>query len=723
MRDGSEGTKRFNDDDEAVQRLIAALQADNTWFRTMVDTSPMGVSIARDGITVYANDACVRMFGYDSAQEFIGTSRLNRVAPDYRWQMNLYINKRKRGEPLPNQYEFMGLRKDGSTFPVFTEIAGVRFGDETLSVAFFTDFTERKRIESALHASEKRYRTLVETADDFITEVTSKGAILYASPRIHAITGYKPAEVIGKTPFDFMETKQASRMRRIFEEKTGRREPIRGFRNVVIRPDGSAVTLETNASPFFDADGRLAGYCAATRDITHLKRTEEALRGSEQRYRNLIESIDEYIAEADAEGRCTYASPRVFDFIGYRPAEVVGKRPFDFMDPAEAARVERIFREKASKRESFDYLEHTLIHKNGALVIVETSGTPFFDGDGNLEGYRTISRNITRRKQAMEALALAESKYRDIFENAVEGIYRSAPEGRYADVNPAFARIFGYDSPEELMHAVHDIGRQLYTDPEVRRECVRVVEERGHGSFEIEIRRKDGSTGWVFNNVRAVRDAQGKTLCYEGFAEDISERKRMEEELRKAYGELEGRVRVRTEELATLNETLSLDIEKRTQAEETLRLRESELEIRSRKLEDLNTTLRTLLEQRDQDRLLLEERVIANINKLVMPALEKLKAIPIESQATAMLGILEANLKEIVSPFSQQLSAQSASLTQTEVQIANCIMQGMRSKEIAGLMKLSKGTIDFYRNNIRKKLGIRNQKANLQSYLLAHFKM
>ena len=364
-----------------------------------------------------------------------------------------------------------------------------------------------------------------------------------------------------------------------------------------------------------------------------------------------------------------------------------------------------------------------MIHKSGAPVVMEVTGTPFFGEDGKPLGYRTISRDITLRKEAAEALARAEAKYRDIFENAVEGIYRSLPAGRYTDVNPAFARIFGYDSPEELKSAVNDIGRQLYTDPEVRRECVRIVEERGQGSFEIVIRRKDGSTGWVFNNVRAVRDAQGRTTCYEGFVEDITDRKRMEEELQKAHSALEERVRERTEELARVNEALRLDIEKRMQAEETLRLRESELEIRSRKLEDLNTTLRTLLEQRDQDRTLLEERVIANINKLVMPALVKLKATPITRQAASFVGVLETNLKEIISPFSQQLSAQSASLTQTEIQIANCIMQGMRSKEIAALMKLSKGTIDFYRNNIRKKLGIRNQKANLQSYLLSHFKM
>jgi PAS domain S-box-containing protein len=706
-----------------TQEIIAEIQKNAAWFRTMIDQAPVGISIARDGITLYANQACLRMFGCEDLQEIIGTSQLTRVAPDYRWQINLQINKRRRGEPVPNQYEIMALKKDGSTFPLLIEVSRVHLKDVPLSVAFFTDFTERKRIEAALSSSEKRHRTLVETADDFITEINPRGVILYASPGFYSVTGYRPADILGRTPFDLMDPPYAMRAKRFFEEKARNREKILGYQEAIVCKDGSSLTLETNASPFFDSDGKLLGYCAASRDITHLKKTEDALRESERRYRNLVETIDEYIAEADATGKCTYASPKVYDFIGYRPDEVIGKRPFDFMEPAEAERVEKIFGNKASKGEPFDSLEHRMIHKNGAHVVMEVTGTPFFGEDGKPLGYRTISRDISRRKEAAEALARAEAKYRDIFENAVEGIYRSVPAGRYTDANPAFARIFGYDSPEELKTAVNDIGRQLYADPDVRRKCVRIVEERGHGSFEIEIRRKDGSTGWVFNNVRAVRDAQGKTICYEGFVEDITDRKRMEEELRKTRDALEERVRKRTEELARVNETLRLDIEKRMRIEEALRQRESELEIRSRKLEDLNTTLRTLLEQRDQDRTLLEERVNANINKLIMPAMEKLKATPINRQAASFIGVLETNLREIVSPFSQQLSAQSASLTQTEIQIANCIMQGMRSKEIAGLMKLSKGTIDFYRNNIRKKLGIRNQKANLQSYLLAHFKM
>ena len=94
--------RKTSAEDAALTRsLIAALQESDAWFRTMVEKSPMGISIARDGVTLYANEACVRIFGYDSPQEIIGTSQLNRVAPDYRWQLNLQINKRRRGSPLP----------------------------------------------------------------------------------------------------------------------------------------------------------------------------------------------------------------------------------------------------------------------------------------------------------------------------------------------------------------------------------------------------------------------------------------------------------------------------------------------------------------------------------------------------------------------------------------------------------------------------------------------
>jgi PAS domain S-box-containing protein len=145
-----------------------------------------------------------------------------------------------------------------------------------------------------------------------------------------------------------------------------------------------------------------------------------------------------------------------------------------------------------------------------------------------------LEHKESERKSAEDALRESEEKYRGIFENAVEGIYRSRPDGRYIDLNPAFARIFGYDSPQELMTAITDIGRQLYVDPKKRDECTRAVSEQGEAVFEVEVYRKDGSTAWVSNSVRAVRDAEGNVTHFEGVVEDITERKRMEEELRKS---------------------------------------------------------------------------------------------------------------------------------------------------------------------------------------------
>jgi len=137
------------------------------------------------------------------------------------------------------------------------------------------------------------------------------------------------------------------------------------------------------------------------------------------------------------------------------------------------------------------------------------------------------------RIHVTEALRQAEAKYRSIFENAVEGLYQSTPAGRFVTVNPAMARIFGYASPEEMMHGVTDIARQIYVEPEQREEWQHQLQERGHvTNFEHEARRRDGTRIWVCQNARRVTDAAGRTLYYEGSVEDITERRRAEEALR-----------------------------------------------------------------------------------------------------------------------------------------------------------------------------------------------
>jgi PAS domain S-box-containing protein len=144
------------------------------------------------------------------------------------------------------------------------------------------------------------------------------------------------------------------------------------------------------------------------------------------------------------------------------------------------------------------------------------------------------------RKRAEEALRQAEEKYHGIFENAAEGIYQSTPEGRYLSANPALARMYGYESPQELLAAITDIGRQMYADPQRRELFRRLLEEQGElRGFESQMVRKDGSVIWTSDNVRAVRDAQGG-LIYEGFVEDITSRRRAEEAQRQSLELLQG---------------------------------------------------------------------------------------------------------------------------------------------------------------------------------------
>jgi two-component system, cell cycle sensor histidine kinase and response regulator CckA len=144
------------------------------------------------------------------------------------------------------------------------------------------------------------------------------------------------------------------------------------------------------------------------REIIERRRAEEALLASEKRIRDLIEATSDWVWEIDDQGIYTYASPQISRILGYEPEEVLGKTPFDLMAPEEAERLAAIFRNIAASQLPFSFLENINLHKNGARVIMETSGVPFFDAAGNFRGYRGIDRDITERKKVEEELQRAQ---------------------------------------------------------------------------------------------------------------------------------------------------------------------------------------------------------------------------------------------------------------------------------------------------------------------------
>jgi len=198
---------------------------------------------------------------------------------------------------------------------------------------------------------------------------------------------------------------------------------------------------------------------------------------------------------------------------------------------------------------------------------------------------------------------------------------------------------------------------------------------------------------------------------------DITERKQASEELLKAYAEVEQRIVERTAELAKSNKDLEQEMVIRKKAEKALLNKAMELKDQAVHLKEANAALKVLLKQRDADRIELEEKVLLNINRLIIPYLGKLKRRKLDAKQKAYADILESNLKEIVSPLARNLSSKLLRLSHTELEVANLVHQGKTTKQIAETMNLAESTIDFHRNNIREKLGVKNKKISLQTYL------
>jgi DNA-binding CsgD family transcriptional regulator len=152
--------------------------------------------------------------------------------------------------------------------------------------------------------------------------------------------------------------------------------------------------------------------------------------------------------------------------------------------------------------------------------------------------------------------------------------------------------------------------------------------------------------------------------------------------------------------------------------EEALKLREKDLERQTRNLDEVNTALRVLIARREEDKLELEEKVLSNVNELILPYLSSLKEIMAGAEAKAYLEIIESHLDDITSPFLVRLSSKYLHLTPQEIKVATLVRGGKTSKEIAAILFTSVSAVDFHRKNIRKKLGLANKKANLRSHLL-----
>ncbi len=275
-----------------------------------------------------------------------------------------------------------------------------------------------------------------------------------------------------------------------------------------------------------------------------LAEAEERLRQSEEKYRHLFEYANDsiFIVEPSTR-RFLNVNENAARRLGYSRAELLRLTLDDIDTPAAAAHNEAIIRELQETGSVI--FEHAHRRKDGTEMPVEISSRVIEYGGRRV--FLSFVRDITKRKRAVQALRESEERYRTLFEGVPVGLYRTTPAGQFVEVNGALVQMLGYPDREALL-AVN--VAELYVNPEDRQRWrFRLEQEKVVRDFEVQIRQYDGMTIWMKNTGRVVQDAGGRTLYYEGNLEDITQRKRAEEEIRR-----------RNRELAMLNQIIAASV-------------------------------------------------------------------------------------------------------------------------------------------------------------------
>ena len=332
--------------------------------------------------------------------------------------------------------------------------------------------------------------------------------------------------------------------------------------------------------------------------------------------------------------------------------------------------------------------------------------------------YTAARRELAERKQTEETLRESEERYRSLLTSSPDPIVVYTMNGTATYVNPAFEQTFGFSGEDVSGKQIDFVPEENW--PETQSAIQSMLRGKKIKLFETKRLTKDGRVLDVQISSTIYKNRDGRQAGNIVILRDISAQKQAEQELKKYHDHLEDRVKERTGELAKINVQLQQEVEERKRVERALRKREVQLKAQSHHLEEVNTALKVLLKQREEDKKELGEVVLSNVKELIFPYVERLKRGRLNTIQQTLVDIMESNLDNIISPFISRLSSKYFNLTSTEIKIANLVKEGKTNKEIAELLYLSKNTILFHRHNIRSKLNLKHKKINLRSHLLSY---
>jgi len=505
-----------------VSQAEAALGEREVWYRTLFDSVPVGLyRTTPAGQILDANPALVQMLGYPDRESLLAVNAADIYAnPQDRWRQAALLEREG-----VRDCEVQLRRYDGATIWVRDTARAVR--DARGQVLYYDgsleDITERKRAEEALRESEASYRELADSIADIFFAFDKDLRYTYWNQAAEKLTGIPAEDALGKSLYElFPDTPETRRAERVYRDVLRTQQPQSLVNEYQL--GGKTYFFEISAYP------SKRGLSVFVKDITERKQAEaEVIRLS-----NAMRMSTDSIVISDLEGRIIDVNEATLKMYGADDKrDLIGKSAFDLIAPEDR---EKALAGAAETLETghIEGWEYHIITKSGTRTLVEMSVAILQDGAGNPIGFVGVNRDITERYRAEEALR----QWAHIFEHAEWGVVVGSADGQRAEMmNPAFARMHGYTVEELTGKPIVDLVAPEYREGFPER--VGVATEKGHYAFESKRLRKDGTSFPALVDVTVVKDEAGRVLYRVVNVQDITERKRAEEQIKAALAEKE----------------------------------------------------------------------------------------------------------------------------------------------------------------------------------------
>ncbi len=389
---------------------------------------------------------------------------------------------------------------------------------------------ERGEVERHIQEVTKRLEKIAEMGDDGIIVFDEEYRIEFANTIASELTGHSKERLVGMDFRQLLSGRDIGYLNQMHSEVAADESRRVCTEMEVLTHKGLKWDAEVCITISKMEKGGVKTY-AYLRNITERKRMEKEIREATKRFEKIAEMGDDGIIVFDEDSRIEFANQMAAEILGFPKDRILGKEFFSLI----GKRDEEFLEEMVTRGEGLGEkvcTEMSIQTPSDRVKETEVCIAPARSDDGRIKTYAYI-RDITERKKFERALKESEEKYRNLFERVQHGLFISSTEGKFLDCNQALLNKLGYPTKEEFLNI--DIAKDLYVNPEDRKAFQRLVEQHGFvKDFEVEFKRRNGEKITVLLTANAKRDEKGKIIGYEGLNIDISERKRMERELKEA---------------------------------------------------------------------------------------------------------------------------------------------------------------------------------------------